>query len=274
MLFTWGMGIGLVFLFAVPQKASDRMQLTYARVFRWPLAAGHGLTLAARPVATPQGVTAEEYKDRQEIQTLIANLQAKLRETERQNQVLTNLRGKLGNEAPPILLAPILVGANQERSELIISRGKDHGLAVGQFVMSPGDRDVVDPSASVIGILSSVDATTAKVRLITAPRDPKAGGDTKIAVSIGNLNLRAFLEGLGNNTARIPLVQREHKISKGDPVYVQKPQGVDAPVLVARVTRCQVDRDEPHFWDITVEPVCDIAGLSEVAVVVAAIAAK
>ena len=28
--------------------------------------------------------------------------------------------------------------------ELIINRGKDHGLAVGQFVMSPGDRGVVD----------------------------------------------------------------------------------------------------------------------------------
>ena len=40
MLFAWGMGIGLLFLFAVPQRTSDRIQLTYARVFRWPLAAG------------------------------------------------------------------------------------------------------------------------------------------------------------------------------------------------------------------------------------------
>ena len=58
-----------MFLFAVPQKASDRLQFTYARVFRWPLAAGHGLTLAARPTTQPKDVTAKEYED------LLANQQ-------------------------------------------------------------------------------------------------------------------------------------------------------------------------------------------------------
>lgn len=76
-LFTWGMLTGLAFLFAIPQKASDRMQLTYARVFRWPLSAGHGLTLAARPTALPRDVGA---KPSQEIQNIIANLQAQLQE--------------------------------------------------------------------------------------------------------------------------------------------------------------------------------------------------
>jgi len=273
MLFTWGMVIGLVFLFAVPQKASDRMQLTYARVFRWPLAAGHGLTLAARPVATPQGVTAEEYKNQQEIQTLVANLQAKLLETQRQNQILTKLQDKFGNEAPATLLAPIT--SRTDQGELFISRGKDHGLAVGQFVLSPGDQDVVDPSASVIGVISSVDAKMAKIRLVTAPVDPKASGDPRITVSIGNLGIRLFLEGRGQNKARIPLVKADYgkDIRQGDPVYVQRSQGLEAPVIMGRIAQCLRSQDDPMFLDITVEPVCDVAGLREVAVVVAPVPA-
>jgi cell shape-determining protein MreC len=280
MLFTWGMVVGLVFLFAVPQKASDRMQLTYARVFRWPLAAGHGLTLAARPVATPQGVTAEEYKNQQQIQTLVANLQAKLRETERKNQVLTNLRGAIGSETTPTLLALII--SRNDQGELFIIGGKDQGLAVGQFVMSPGDQDVVDPSASIIGTISSVDAKTAKVRLVTAPVDPKApidpktSVDTRVAVSIGNLGIRVFLEGRGQNKAKVLLVKADYlsKIAKGDPVYVQKSQGLEAPVLVGRIAQCLRSRDDPMFLDITVEPVCDVASLREVAVVVAPVPVK
>lgn len=262
MLFTWGMLTGLVFLFAVPQKATDRMQLTYARVFRWPLAAGHGLTLAARPVVLPHD---KDPVVSQEIQRVIANLQAELRETQRQNGLLAKLRETPGWENIPIQLAPVIVPAAQERNELIIGRGKEHGLAVGQFVMNLNDRGAVDRSGSVIGTLSSVEARTAKVKLITAPGDPK------IAVTIGTLSTRVFLEGRGGNTARIPLVQREHKVSKGDPVYAQKTPGLDVPIIVARVTQCRADQDNPFFWDITVEPVCDLAGLREVAVVVAAI---
>lgn len=266
-LFTWGMLAGLAFLFAIPQGTSDRLQLTYARVFRWPLAAGHGLTLAARSTALPRDVADE--KPSQEIQNIIANLQAQLREAQRQNEVLANLRGKLGGENTPILLAPVIVPADQERNELIIGRGKEHGLAVGQFVMSPASQGAVDQSVSVVGTISSVEAKTAKVKLITAPGEPR------IAVGIGNLNIRPLMEGRGGNTARIPQVETKHKdIRKGDPVYAQKAPGLDVPIIAARVTRCEQDRDEPWFWDITVEPVCDLAGLREVAVVVAPVPSR
>ncbi len=133
---------------------------------------------------------------------------------------------------------------------MIIDRGKDHGLAVGQFVMSPAARRV---DQSVIGTISGVDAKTAKVRLITAPYDPKAPDDPRIAVSIGNLSFRAFMEGRGGNTARIQLAPTDTtkttKASRqqGDPVYVQKLPGLDVPVIAAtghalrewiRTTRC------------------------------------
>ncbi|NLH40374.1 MAG: hypothetical protein GX448_00915 [Planctomycetes bacterium] len=273
-LFTWGMGIGLLFLFAVPQKASDRLQLTYARVFSWPLAAGRDLTLAAREeVALPHGVTEKEYRDllanHRDIQTVMANLQAKLHEAERQNALLSHLTAKPGWEDLPTLLAPVIVGAGQGRDELIIRRGTDHGLAVGQFVLSLGEQGTVAQSESVIGTISSVDAATAKVRLLTAPRDPKAPRESGIPVSIGNLSVRPFLEGLGGGKARIPLVKVDgNPVNKDDPVYVQKSQGLGSAVIAGRVEQCVRSQDNPMFWDITVTPVCDIAGLREVAVVV------
>lgn len=191
---------------------------------------------------------------------------------QRQNAELTKLHAKPGWENIPLLLAPVWTAADQECNELIIGRGRDHGLAVGQFVMSPAGRDAADQS--VIGTISGVDAKTAKVRLITAPRDPKAPDNPRIAVSIGNLGFRAFLEGQGGGKARIPLVDKNHKnINPGDPVYAQKAPGLDVPTIVARVSECKSDRDNPLFWEITVEPVCDIAGLREVAVVVAAVPA-
>lgn len=277
------MVFGLAFLFVVPQRASDRMQLTYARVFRWPLSAGHGLTLAARSTALPREVDA---KPSQEIQNVIANLQAQLQEAQRQNAVLTNLRAKPGWENASLLLAPVTMPADQECNELIIGRGTDHGLAVGQFVMSPGAEGTADQSGSIIGAISGVDAKTARIRLITAPYDPKPTRDSKasrdskpqddprIAVAIGNLSIQPLMEGRGGNKARILFVDRKHTVNKGDPVYAQKAPGLDVPTIAARVTDCQPDKENPLFWEITVEPVCDIAGLREVAVVVAGVASR
>lgn len=266
-LFTWGMLTGLAFLFAIPQGMSDRLQLTYARVFGWPLAAGHGLTLAARPTTLPHGVTPEEYEtllaNHRQIQNRIANLQAQLYETQRQNERLANLRKQPGWENVPIQLAQVVLAADQSNNELIVNRGRDHGVAVGQYVVNLNDQGGVDQSVSVIGTISSVDAKTAKVKLITDPGDPK------IAVAIGNLNIRTFMEGRGGNTARISMVQAVYKVTKGDPIYAQKVPGLDVPIVAARITQCQRDRDNPLFWDITAEPVCDMARLSEVAVVVA-----
>jgi cell shape-determining protein MreC len=272
MLFTWGMLTGLIFLFAVPQETSDRLQLTYARVFRWPLQLGHSLTLAARSTALPPGVTPEQYEallaNHRQIQTKIANLQGQLQDARQQIEKLAKLREKPGWENMDFRLARVIRAADPAQSGLIIDRGTEHGVAVGQFVLGlnhPGD---VDQSESVIGTVSSVDTRTARVKLITDPGDPK------IIVGIGTLSVRGFMEGRGNGAARITNVQTEHKVARDDPVYAQKVQGLDVPIVAARVTQCRTDPEEPFFLDITVEPVCDIAALSDVAVVVAAVPAK
>jgi len=76
------------------------------------------------------------------------------------------------------------------------------------------------------------------------------------------------MEGLGDRTARVIMISREHKVDKGDPVYTEKRPGLDVPVITARVVSCQPDRDNPLFWDIRVEPVGDITTLSAVDVAI------
>lgn len=268
MLFTWGMLAGLIFLFAVPQETAGRLQLTYARVFRWPLAAGRGITLAARPTTQPRDIDPKDYADlvadHRQLQNRLANLQAELQETRRRNELLARLREKPEWESMEFCLARVITAADPAQNELIINRGTEHGVAVGQFVMSLSEQGRVDESVSVIGTVSSVEARTSKIRLITDK-------NSRIIVGIAAGNHRGFMEGQGNRTGRISLISTEHRIAKGDPVYAQKQAGLDVPVITARVAGHQVDRNNPLFWNITVEPVCDIAALSDVAVVLSAV---
>lgn len=261
MLFTWGMIAGLVFLFAVPQETGNHLQLAYARVFRWPLAAGRGLTLTSRPTTLPRDVTPKEYEDllanQRQLQNKIANLQAALQDAQRKNEQLAKLRDKPGWENVEFRQARIIPVADQ----MIIDRGTEHGVADGLFVMSLSNRGGVGESVSIIGVISGVDVKTAKIRLITDK-------GSRIFANIGTLTAPAILEGQGNRTARISNISKEHRINKGDPVYAQKQPGLDVPVIVGTVASCQVYLDNPLLWDIRVEPVCDVAGLSDVAVVI------
>jgi cell shape-determining protein MreC len=267
MLFTWGMLFGLIFLFAVPQKACSRLQLTYASVFRWPLAWGRSMTLATgRSVQSPD-VSSEEYQDLLEndrqLQTKVANLRAQLQDVQQRYEQLAKLQEKPGWENTGFRQAGILTAADSTQSQPVISRGTDDGVAKGQFVISLSDQGGIDESCSVIGTVSSVGAGAAKIRLITDK-------GSRIEVGVGALGIRGVLEGQGNRTARVTLSREHSGISAGDPVYAQKQPGLDVPVIAARVTSCQRDRDNPLFWDIRVQPICEVAALRDVVVLVSA----
>lgn len=264
MLFTWGMLFGLIFLFAVPPRACSRLQLTYASVFRWPLALGRSATLAARH-PLPAGVTSsKEYEEllsnHRQLQNKMANLQAALQDAQRRNEQLAKLRGKPGWENVELRQARILATPDATQTQLFINRGTEDNVAQGQLVVSLSDRGDVEESC-VIGTVSDVAAGTAKIHMI-------ADEGSRLFVRVANVNVRGIMEGRGDGTARITMINREHAISKGDPVYTEKQAGLDVPVITARVASCEVDRENPFFWDIRVKPIYDVAALSEVVVVV------
>jgi cell shape-determining protein MreC len=259
MLFAGGMLMGLIFLFLVPRDAAGRLQHTYARVFRWPLAAGSGLTRVARTTAQERTISPREYEElvkvNRQLSNDCANLQAQLQEVNQQIERLTKLRARPGLERmQPIPAKVVTLGPD----ELTIDQGRESGVAVGQCAMSLTDTRLDDQC--VIGIVVGVYAKGAKVRLIT---HPKCG----ISVSIGKLSARQVMEGRGNGTARIPLVDRKYAIQTGDVVYAQKQRGfLDVPIIAGEVAQCRIDPDSPLMWDITVRPVCDFTTLSDVVV--------
>jgi cell shape-determining protein MreC len=259
MLFTWGMLLGLTFLFLVPRDAAGRLQHTYARVFRWPLTAGSGLTRVARTIAQERTISSREYEELlkacQQLRNESANLQAQLQETNKQIELLTKLRARPGLEHMRAIPARVVT---QGKDELTIDRGQESGVAVGQCVMSLTDARLNDQC--VIGIVSGVFSDGARVRLITYP---KCG----TPVGIGKLNMRKVMEGLGDGTARIPLVPCSYAVEVGNAVYAErKPCFLDVPIIAAEVAQCQTDPENPLMWNIIVRPVCDVAGLLDVVV--------
>jgi cell shape-determining protein MreC len=259
MLFVWGLLVGLIFLFLVPRDATDRLQNTYARVFRWPLAAGSGLTRVARTTAQERTVSPHDYdtllQANQQFRNACANLQKQLQEAQSQIEMLTKLRARPGLEHMQPIPARVVT---QMKDELTIDRGQNSGVAVGQYVLSLTDTRLDDQC--IIGVVSGVYADGAKVKLIT---DPKCG----IPVSIGKLNVRMVMEGRGDGTAQIPLQPRKYPIQTNDVVYAQKQPGfLDVPVITGEVAECRGDPDQPLVWDIRVRPVCDFTTLSDVVV--------
>ena len=150
--------------------------------------------------------------------------------------------------SPPLQLMIVDVIASPDLSsdELFINRGSDDGLSVGQYVL--GDN-------SVIGRISEISQRTARVMLVT----DKA---SKIAVNIDGLDLQRLMRGVGYGQAKIELVPLKKKVKVGDKVKVCKQAGLlDSAMVAGVVSECKRDSSNPSLWDITVEPVCDIANL-------------
>jgi rod shape-determining protein MreC len=250
MLFTWFMLAGLIFLFA-PQNLTNKFQLAFTRIFRWPLSIGRNISLAAR-IQQPSNAPANNKEA--QYQNYIVNLEAKLKQEHQKVEDLSGLRNRLPLEGAKLMLADVITSSiDRLHSELTINRGAEDGLAKGQFVLADN---------SIIGIISDTSSRTARVKLLTDPA-------SKIAIKIGKLNVERIMQGSGNNSARIQLVPIEHKVKTGDIIYTSKKTGsLDAPMIIGKVAQCKRDDQNPSLWDITVKPACDIERLTSVAVII------
>jgi hypothetical protein len=249
MLFAYFMLGGLIFLFT-PARVTSRLQLVYANVFRVPLSAGRTVTLASTPPETDADVLA---RNTELLRNDIANLQVMLREIRAENKQLRGLRESLKSDRIGLLVAGVTV-VNPAQTELIINRGQEDDVVVGQFVVALSDR-------SLVGQVSQVLPHAAMVQLISNPA-------SKIPVEIGLSGIHGLMEGRGGGIAKIPLVSTRRAVAPQDPVYVRRQAHLDVPVIAGRVTECGKDPDNPLLRDITVRATCDIATLQEVAVIV------
>jgi rod shape-determining protein MreC len=251
MLFALLITAGLI-MFFVPQSLTNKLQLTFVRTFNKPLSICRNFTLAASNPQTLSNVVDQNKYIR--LRNHLANNIQWLRH-ERQNvEKLAGLRNKAAWKRAAFVLGDVITAFNDiSRSELTINRGKNDGLAKGQFVLG---------NHSVIGTITELDSHTARVRLLTDPR-------TQMTVKIGESDLQCVMQGNGDGSAGIPLISKKHKIEKGDIIYVQKKPGfLDIPMITGIVAQCKTDDKNPLLWEIKVKPSCDIQNLKSVTVIV------
>lgn len=240
-LFTWLLLGGFIILL-IPDKITGKFQLAFAHIFHWPLNISRNLVLST---ITVQPVNNSETERQIQLKNYIANLQARISELEKRNEQLAGFRSKNPLEGAKFILANITQATAEE---LIIDRGKDDGLATGQFVLGQN---------SVIGTIAEVSNSTAKVRLITSPLCKM---EAKIA------DKPAVIQGDRKNV-KIKSLQQKYKVSAGEQVFCQPKSGLlNTPIIIGTVAECKTG-ESPHLWDITIKPACNISALSSVDVI-------
>jgi rod shape-determining protein MreC len=212
---------------------------------------GRNISLTARMPPPSDVVSRREYNL---LQNHLATVIKQLDQANEEIEKLSGLRKKFPLGSAKLVSAGIIRDSIDESySEFIIDRGANHSLAKGQFILADN---------SIIGTISDVSARRAKVKLLT-------NTESEIPVTIAQSNVSRLMKGTGSDSAKIPLIPLKHRIKVGDMVYAQRKPGLlEYPIIIARVIECKKDDDDPLLWDITVEPVCDIKRLRDVAVII------
>lgn len=251
MLFTWLILAGFIVLFT-PRSLTNKLQFAFFRIFNRPLSICRNLTLAA-----PNQQSSSNVVDRKKyirLRNHLANNIQWLRQ-ERQNvEKLSGLRNRSVWKGVGFVLADVItIFTDISRNEFIINRGKNDGLAKGQFVLG---------SDSIVGTISDLDSRTARVQLLTDP-------GSRITVKIGELDLQCMMQGNGDGSASIKLVSKKYKIENGNIIYVQKKPGfLDIPMIAGIVVQCKADDENPLLWEIKVKPVYEMKDIKSVTVII------
>jgi len=246
MLFTWFMLTGLILLFA-PQGFTGKFQLAFVHVFRWPLSIGGNVALTAR---TQQSIEGAKQRSEAQYRNYVENLKQTLHEQSHKFEKLYGLHNTFVWEGADFALADVIT-IDGTRNELTIACRKTDGLMKGQYVL--GDE-------SVIGTISEVFPQIAKadVKLVT---------DSTSWIPVEVAGIKSIMSGNGNNSAKIGMVKKQ--VNVGENVFAHKKAGfLDAPIIVGKVVRCERNTQNASVWDLTVEPVCDIRKLEDVAVII------
>jgi rod shape-determining protein MreC len=243
---------GFIVLFA-PKSFTNKLQFAFIRVFKGPLGICRNFTQIAAG-SQQSSVNVVEQSQYLELRNHLANNMQWLRQELQNVEKLSGLRSRSVWKDVDFVLADIITAfTDTSRNELIINRGRDDGLAQGQFAVNDD---------SIIGIITDLDSHTARVQLLTDLR-------SKVAVKIGNLDLQYIMQGNGDGSASIQLVPEKYNNQNGDIIYVQKKPGfLDVSMIAGIVTQCKTYDENPLLCKLTVEPVYEMKDIKSVTVIV------
>lgn len=249
MLLVWLTLAGFILLLT-PHKITSRFQGAFTHAFRFPLRLGRSITLSARVAKTPAYTS---QRSEEQYENHIANLAAELENKNQQIEAFAKIRyGQQALAGAALVMADVITAnLGGSRNELLINRGQDDALQLGQFVLGEN---------CIVGTVSQVWARQAKVRLIS-------DSASRLAVTIAGLQNPVWMFGAGDGEAVIRWAKVEPKI--GEIVLAQKQPGfLDCPMIAGRVSRCDRNDQNALLWDVKVRPACDVQMLPSVTVIV------
>lgn len=190
---------------------------------------------------------------RQEVARLETELAA-LREQELLAVQRADLVAAVGAEQANryVAAAVLLRDPAPARDAIVIDRGERDGVRAGQPVLGPG--------ATLVGVITTVEGSRARVRLLT-------DADSAIAAVVQSSRTEGALVGSADGL-RLELVPVSTRITSGDLVLSSALGGrLPGGLLVGRVAAVEQDPQE-LFATVDVEPLADYARLEQVLVLI------
>lgn len=176
---------------------------------------------------------------------------AALREERTALEQAAALMGAVGTSVDQFTPASVLVrDPAPGRQNIVINRGRDHGVREGQPVVGAG--------STLIGIVAEVDARQARVRLIT-------DRESAVAVLIQSSRTPAALAGDGT-ALHLEFVPIDASVAPGEVILSSALGGLLPPgLLVGRVATVEM-RGSDLFQSITVDPLANLDRVEQVLV--------
>jgi len=151
-------------------------------------------TMLFRPSATQEALLANAQ---------MQELQQRLTELESQNERLRTLLGYASASKAPGTATPVIGrSADHWWQQIILGRGSNGGVQVGDVVMAPG---------GVVGRVTAVTPTTSRVLLLSDP-------SSRVGVTVSRSRHMGYMRGQSTNRAVLEFFDKVPDVRRGDVV--------------------------------------------------------
>jgi rod shape-determining protein MreC len=247
-------------LFFLPKSLTSKASLFFRDTFQPVLQIGREDQMETRRLG-PNSEDAVSHDKYAQLWKSYNNLHAQLLSLHEDYERLANIRSGLPQlSTEGLVIAKITGTVSNYSRELMINKGSKASIRPGQFVLS-------EYKDAIVGVVSEVSETAAKVRLIT---DTMQTLEIHIRRNGTDKDIRAMMVGNGTDTCSISMIDQQQDIREGDVVYAAAVQNkLNIPLVVGEIIGVRPDDQHPLLWKITVRPSEEMGRLNNVAIIVA-----
>ncbi len=214
---------------------------------------------------TPAEVAAMQ-RENERLQSLVLHQEARLADIEREVGQLTRLRHQLQSDSTALVVAPVVgFDSSAQRETMVIRRGSESGVRVGQWVVAGAGPEERTPGASgaqlmleqwLVGRVSAVHTHVSRVVLCSDPKFRERVAVVKMAPD-GRLLAQPesyVLTGLGRGALVVRQADRDYHELGYERVAV--PAAPDLPVMltIGRIVGSARMAESALHFDLSVEP--------------------